>query len=146
MAEHHFTLAGQWSGGLQGEGKIACANLESTVSVPKEMTGPGKGTNPEELLLAAAATCYLITLGAILERRQIPVDKLTLNSQATVTQEGPSLKFTRIVHSPTLTLKVEATEAHREAALEATTRAEKACLISNSLRGKVEISVVPSVI
>ena len=35
------------------------------------MDGPGIGTNPDEMLLGAAATCYMITLAAMLERSQI---------------------------------------------------------------------------
>ncbi len=35
------------------------------------MDGPGVGTNPDEMLLGAAATCYIITLAAMLERSNI---------------------------------------------------------------------------
>jgi peroxiredoxin-like protein len=146
MNEHHFQLTAQWNGGIQGEGKITCQNLESPISIPKQLSGPGKGTNPEELLLGAAGTCYLITLAAILERRHVPVENLALTSQITVTQEGPALKVTQIVHSPTVTLKAEATETHRDAAKEAAERAEKVCMISNALRTNVEFAVKATVI
>jgi peroxiredoxin-like protein len=32
------------------------------ISIPKEMNGPGIGTNPDEMLLGAASTCYIIYL------------------------------------------------------------------------------------
>ena len=78
--EHHFELKGTWRGGLFGKGQVGCGNLASEISVPTELKGPGMGTNPEELLLGASAACYLITLAAILERRQLKVESLSLAS------------------------------------------------------------------
>ena len=42
------------------------------------MDGPGIGTNPDEMLLGAAATCYIITLAAMLERSGISHEGLEL--------------------------------------------------------------------
>jgi peroxiredoxin-like protein len=145
MATHRFTLKASWTGGLSGEGRIAVGNLESAISVPKDMKGPGVGTNPEELLVGSAATCYLITLSAILERRQIPVERLELQSEGEVELEGASLRFTRITHRPRIQLSLGATEEQRTTARDATLRAEKACMISNALRGNVQLAVDPQI-
>ena len=48
------------------------------------MDGPGAGTNPDEMLLGAAATCYIITLAAMLERSGIHQEALTMESEAIV--------------------------------------------------------------
>ncbi len=48
------------------------------------MNGPGEGTNPDEMLLGAAATCFVITYAAMLERANIEKESLTLSSEARV--------------------------------------------------------------
>ena len=141
MSMHHFQLQGTWRGGLLGTGKIATGNLESTISLPVELRGPGNGTNSEELLLGAAATCYLTTLSAILERREVPVESLEITSEGEVVFEGPSPTFKRIIHRPRLELAAHASEAHRTAAREAAQMAEKGCMISRALRGNVTVTV-----
>ena len=62
------------------------------------MGGPGTGTNPDEMLLGAASTCYLITLAAMLERSDITPDELTLESEATVDVTNNVFTYERIVH------------------------------------------------
>jgi peroxiredoxin-like protein len=143
--EHHFELTGTWHGGLMGEGRIASGGLETKISVPASLQGPGHGSNPEELLLAAASTCYLITLGAILERRGISAAKIELSSVGTVFADKGTLRFQKIVHRPRITLPAGSTEEQIETARTATERAEKACMISQSLRGNVEFAIEPTV-
>lgn len=142
--EHQFTLQGTWRGGLYGDGHVAVGNLDSAVSVPTALQGPGKGTNPEELLLGASAACYLITLGAILERRKLEPREVTLASEGYVSSDK-GLKFTRIVHRPRIVLAEGASDEDRKTARDATDRAEKACLISNAVRGNVQVTVEPEI-
>jgi peroxiredoxin-like protein len=115
-------------------------NLESPVSIPKELNGPGIGTNPEELIVGAAATCYLITLAAILERRKLKVTQLELSSVVTMTAEGAH-KLTGLVHRPRIRLSVDSTDQDLATARDATERAEKACMVSNAVRGNLPITV-----
>ena len=68
MTEHLFHLKANWPGNRNDIGEIRAENLQTRVSIPKEMEGPGEGTNPDEMLLGAAATCYIITLAAMMER------------------------------------------------------------------------------
>jgi len=139
--EHTFKLNAQWNGGLGGQGKMSVGKLETDFSVPTDLKGPGHGSNPEEMLLGAASACYLITLGAILERREVPVSKIELHSEATVDADKGGLKFVSIVHQPTVHFSTSITPEQREQALAATERAEKACMISNAIRNNVAVSV-----
>lgn len=144
MAQHTFHLKADWTGGRNGEGRITVGNLSSAISAPAELDGPGIGTNPEEMLVGSAATCYIITLAALLNKREIPVAKLTMSSEGVVSKQG-GLHFERIVHRPQMTLTSGATEEQQEAAKQAAIRAEQACMISNTLRGNVEVHVEPVV-
>ncbi|PTM57816.1 SACOL1771 family peroxiredoxin [Desmospora activa] len=140
MAQHHFHLTAQWEGGRNGTGTIDAGNLKSVISIPKEMRGPGVGTNPDEMLIGSAATCYLITLAAMLERQNIPVQELSLKTEGVVREER-GLKFERITHRPQVILASSATADQRKQTEAATERAERHCMISNALRGNVELAV-----
>lgn len=84
MSEHHFRLKANWPGLRNDVGEIKAGNLRTKVSIPAEMDGPGVGTNPDEMLLGAAATCYIITLAAMLERSRLEKKQLTLESEGIV--------------------------------------------------------------
>lgn len=145
MAEHEFRLTADWNGGRNAEGRISAGNLDTVISIPKEMGGPGVGTNPDEMLIGAAATCYIITLAAMLERRRIPVEKLSLESIGVVSENKGRLKFESITHKPHLTLGAGVTVEQVEEAEALTETAERSCMISNALRGNVALSVTARV-
>ena len=56
VAEHIFKLKADWPGLRNDVGTIEACNLKTEISIPPEMDGPGVGTNPDEMLLGAAAT------------------------------------------------------------------------------------------
>jgi peroxiredoxin-like protein len=142
MELHRFELTAVWHGGRIGEGRISVGHLNSAISIPKELEGPGQGTNPEEMLLGAAATCYLITLAAMLERQGF--ERLSLTSEIMVSS-SPSMKVERIIHRPVIILPADAAEPMLEKANQAAVRAEQACMISKAMKGNVEIRVEANV-
>ncbi|WCK55555.1 OsmC family protein [Aneurinibacillus sp. Ricciae_BoGa-3] len=144
MAQHSFRLTADWQGGRNGKGSISIGNLASQISAPEELDGPGVGTNPEELLIGAASTCYLITLAAVLERRDVTIRSLTLETEGFVGDEG-GLHFERIIHRPRLILAAGSTDEQLKTAVAAAERAEKACMVSKALHGNVSVTVEPDV-
>jgi peroxiredoxin-like protein len=142
MAEHSFFMEATWQGGRLGTGELKGKGLQANMSVPAELGGPGTGTNPEELLIGAAMNCYIITLAAILEKRELQVQSLSCRSEGVVTVEGGRQTFSKIIHRPTVVL-AQADEKALETVNQAAHRAEQACMISKSLRGNVEITVEP---
>lgn len=99
-------------------------------------------TSPEELLLSAAAGCYLITLKTLLENRQIPVVSIELTSEALIHNDG-GLRFDSIVHRPTLICEQLVDEAKLR---KLAAHAEHACMVSCALRGNVAMSVEPTIL
>jgi peroxiredoxin-like protein len=144
VSEHRFQLEAAWQGGRLGTGELKANGLQTAISVPAELGGPGMGTNPEELQIGAAMNCYIITLAAILENRNISVKALTLQSEGVVTVENGNHVFRKIIHRPTVVL-AEGDEKTVETVTKAAHRAEQACMISKALRGNVEITVEPTV-
>jgi peroxiredoxin-like protein len=144
MAKHHFHLKATWSGGRNGVGTISAGNLQSKISIPPQMDGPGVGTNPDEMLIGAAATCYLITLAAMIERGKMPVQELSLETEGVVDVTNGKFTFEKIIHRPKVVIASNADEKERKKIKTATYQSEERCMISNALRGNVELLVEPT--
>ncbi|MGM9923477.1 MAG: OsmC family protein [Bacillus sp. (in: firmicutes)] len=145
MTEHRFLLQANWPGLRNDVGEINAGNLQTKVSIPPEMDGPGIGTNPDEMLLGAAATCYIITLAAMLERKQLEKVSLTMDSEGIVDVTKGVITYKKIIHRPTLILTSAATEEDCRMARKLAEKAETSCMISRAIRGNVEIELHPSI-
>ncbi|KHD84860.1 OsmC family protein [Heyndrickxia ginsengihumi] len=145
MAEHHFYLHADWPGGRNEVGQLKAGNLHTNISIPPEMDGPGIGTNPDEMLLGASATCYIITLAAMLERSNITPLSLTIDSEAIVEVERGVNTFKKIIHRPTIVLPYDVTEVDEKKVHRFVTLSEERCMISKALKGNVEIALEPDI-
>lgn len=143
MAEHEFHLKAEWPGGRNSVGDIIAGNLKTKISIPPEMDGPGIGTNPDEMLLGAAATCYLITLAAMIERAKLPLQEMSIESVGIVDVTKGIFTYKKIVHKPVVMLQKDAEPRQMKMLGRLVQKAEKSCMISNALRGNVEIELEP---
>lgn len=144
MEEHQFKYNGEWIGGLYGKGSFSAGALSHEISIPKEMNGPGIGTNPEELLVSAAGSCYLITLAAILQFQRVAFKKLTVVSNAIFIEKmGPELKS--IEHQVVVYGAVEDV-SQKEKIEQSIKQAENKCMVSVALRGNVSITAKGSLL
>ena len=138
MALHSFHLSADWPGLRNDVGTIETANLTTKISIPPEMDGPGIGTNPDEMLLGAAATCYIITLAAMLERSKIKKESLTMTSEGIVDITNGVITYKKIIHRPHLVLQ---SGIDMDMAKKLAYKAESSCMISRALKGNVEIAL-----
>lgn len=143
MAEHHFHLQADWPGGRNSEGYIDAGNLQTKISIPQEMDGPGIGSNPDEMLLGAAATCYLITLAAMIERAQLPLQTMAHESEGIVDVTRGIFTYKKIIHKPTITLKSSATSEEIKQLKSLIEKADRNCMISRAVQGNVKIELQP---
>lgn len=141
MAKHSFHLQANWPGLRNDVGEIQAGNLKTQISIPPEMDGPGVGTNPDEMLLGAAATCYIITLAAMMERSKLDKDSLTMESEGIVDVTNGVITYERIIHRPRIVLKADATERDFSLAQKLAEKAESSCMISRAIQGNVGIEV-----
>ncbi|MDN7245045.1 OsmC family protein [Planococcus shenhongbingii] len=141
MAKHSFHLTAQWPGLRNDVGEIEAGNLKTEISIPPEMDGPGVGTNPDEMLLGAAATCYIITLAAMLERSKLNKESLTMESEGIVDVTNGVFTYQKIIHRPKLVLDKEASEKDFSLARKLAEKAESSCMISRAIKGNVEIEL-----
>ena len=75
-----YTAHATSTGGRDGRGKTDDGKLDLALSLPTEMGGDTKGTNPEQLFAVGYSACYL---GAI--RFVAGKEKVTITPEATVT-------------------------------------------------------------
>ncbi|MCQ5455252.1 OsmC family protein [Bacillus paralicheniformis] len=146
MAKHHFYLQADWPGKRNDIGRIESGNLKTEISIPKEMDGPGAGTNPDEMLLGAAATCYIITLAAMMERSGLEKESLTMESEAVVDVTGGVFTYEKIIHRPLIRLPKEAAEKEVQLAGRLAEKAETSCMISRVVQGNVAIELDPKIV
>lgn len=73
VADLNFAVGAVWEGsGRAGSGTLFLSGHAVRYSAPETMGGRGEGTSPEELLLAAVASCYSGTLHRVIERAGLP--------------------------------------------------------------------------
>lgn len=144
-ASHQYEVKASWAGGLEGYGRFLTPAFESVFSAPKNLRGSGLGTNPEELLLAAAATCFLITLGAVLSRAGVTLESIQMKSELVLATEG-ALKVQAIHHRPEIEIAGDGAENQVDRVREAVKKAEAFCLVATALKGNVEIRVSPEIL
>lgn len=141
MAIHTFYLKADWPGLRNDVGTIETKNLQTKVSIPPEMDGPGVGTNPDEMLLGAAATCYIITLAAMMERSRLSKVSLTMDSEGIVDVTNGVITYQKIIHRPKVILHSNASIKDLSLAQRLVEKAESSCMISRALKGNVEIDL-----
>ncbi|MFC4402811.1 OsmC family protein [Gracilibacillus xinjiangensis] len=141
MAIHTFELKASWQGGRNEVGRIEAGNLKTEISIPPEMDGPGIGTNPDEMLLGAAATCYLITVAAMIERARLPLAHISLQSKGEVDVTNGIYTYLKIIHQPLVRLKHDATEKDMQQLKKIVHAAESSCMISRAIKGNVAIEL-----
>ncbi|MBX5435641.1 MAG: OsmC family protein [Alicyclobacillaceae bacterium] len=138
---HTYTVRSTWTGDRNGSGQLDADHLSASFSVPGNLGGPGLGTNPEELLVSAAAGCYLITLCTLLTNRQIPFIRIELTSHGYF-EFDRGLRFDRMEHHPVLVFDHPVDDERIIALAE---HAEHACMVSSALRGNVSVTVHPQI-
>ena len=139
-----FNIYGSWEGNRNGSGVMATNGVNVPYSAPASLDGPGIGSNPEELMVASASTCYMITLAAILSRREIDYSHLEVVSEGIVHEEGNNLIFKEIIHKPVIFLNGGDEEKKKEV-MQLANRAEKACFISKTIKPQITVSIQPEI-
>jgi organic hydroperoxide reductase OsmC/OhrA len=103
---------------------------------PIEFGGPGDAWSPEGLLVGAVADCFILTFRAVARATKLAWVELHVSVEGTLERVDGITAFTTFELHATLTVDGSTDEA---AALSALERAERGCLISNSLKAPVHL-------
>lgn len=145
---HQYPVTVSWNRGRDGSGSARCGNTGQNfpLSVGTEYGGTGEGTNPEELLTSAIASCYAITLGIIAANRKLPVVSMTTEAVGEVGQNGVQFTYTAITLKPRIVLESGATDEQVAQARDMAHKAELYCIVTNAVKEKVEVKLEAEVV
>jgi organic hydroperoxide reductase OsmC/OhrA len=105
---------------------------------PEEFGGPGDRWSPETLCVGAVADCFILTFRAIARATKLPWLSLRCDVVGTLERVERVPKFTAFALHATLETPGTVDQAEARAMLE---RAERSCLITNSLAAPSSLEV-----
>jgi organic hydroperoxide reductase OsmC/OhrA len=111
-----------------------------TLSSDPAFGGEPERLNPEQLLVAAASSCQLLSFLAVAARARLDVREYSDEAEGTMPEDDPPMRITRITLRPRIVLAPGPSEERVRHLLEV---AHEHCFIANSLR--TEVSVEPSI-
>jgi len=138
---HTYETEVAWIG--ERRGILSSTGLpDIQVAAPPEFKGHAGVWTPEHLFVSATATCFVTTFLAIAELSKLEFNGITATAVGKLEKiEGQGYQITEIVMRPTLTLKHAGDE---ERALRILEKAERNCLVSNSIKSVVRLESVVS--
>jgi peroxiredoxin-like protein len=141
-SSYRYQMTARWTTARHGVAENASIQPKLDFSPPPEFQGEAGYWTPEYMLLAAVAACFVTTFLAIAGFSKFDVAGLEVETEGEIEKAEGGFLFTRIYIRPMLTLRQE---KERDRGLRLLEKAERACLISRSLRSQVilepEISV-----
>ena len=130
-----------WEGNVaRGVGRISAATgafSDLPYSQPTRVGKPDGKTSPEELLAAAHAGCYAMSLSNVLSQGGNEPQSLDVKAKVTLDRAGDGFAITR----SDLTARGTVEGVDDAAFAEAARQAEVSCPVSNLIRGSAEITV-----
>jgi peroxiredoxin-like protein len=105
---------------------------------PAEFGGPGDLWSPETLLVAAVADCFILSFRAIARKARFEWKSLVCDVVGDLDQVDGVTQFTGFSMRAVLEIPEESEESRARRLLE---KAERHCLITNSLKAGTELEV-----
>ncbi|MCB0977729.1 MAG: OsmC family protein [Acidimicrobiales bacterium] len=146
---HQYRTRLEWSGST-GEGyedydrthsvTAVAASQGLTLSSDAAFRGDPSLLNPEQLLVAAASSCQLLSFLAVAARARLDVIEYHDDAVAVMPEDDPPTRITRIDLHPTITLLAGDDPRPEDARLNHLVEvAHRSCYIANSLRSDVQV-------
>ena len=130
------------TGTAGGNLRLASTNLPDLMcNAPAEFDGPGDQWSPESLLMAALASCFVLTFRAVARGSKLEWIHLECISRGTLERSPRGLQFSSIVTQAHLTVPAA---TNVEACRRVLEKAERDCLVANSLHAerKLELQIL----
>ncbi len=143
--EHHYRATCAWRGstaaGYDAYDRVHTVTMPPaaatvTMSADAAFRGDSSLVNPEELLVAAAASCQLLSFLAVASRARIDVLAYRDDAEGWMPEAERPVRVTRIVLRPRITVRGDVAAARLEHLVEV---AHRECYIANSLRTEVVV-------
>lgn len=142
MVKHTFKCTAKFTGGYNGVGTIENKHLKSQISIPEEMNGPDIGTNPDEMLMSAAVTCFTITLSSYFEKNNLHIEVNHVDATATISVDKGLQTYESISYNVYLkSLEDDVQEVNIPKLKRIIDKAENNCMITKALKGNVTVTI-----
>lgn len=146
METHSFTTALTWSGSTavgydtySREHELTMSSYDITASSDAAFGGDAQLPNPEQLLVAAASSCQMLSFLAVAARARVDVTGYTDEAVGEMPEGNRPMWVTRIVLRPQITLGSPAPRAKVERLVEV---AHRECFIAQSVRSEIVVEPV----
>lgn len=134
---HEYIVDLKWDKERVGTLRSDGSETPIEVATPPEFPGGMEGIwSPEDLFVSSVSSCFMTTFLAIAEYSNLEYDQLDVKATGTLDKVDGKFAMTKIVLEPTLVILDEELKAKAERILE---KAEKACLITRSIKSEVEL-------
>jgi len=150
MGPHHYRAVVRWEGstgaGYEAYGRahdVACPPAPAALRLSGDPAfgGDAELLDPEQLLLAAASSCQLLSFLAVAARARVDVVAYTDEAEAIMPEDDEPVRITAIVLSPRITVRSGPSE---ERVRDLVDLAHRQCYVANSLRSA--ITVQPTIV
>jgi organic hydroperoxide reductase OsmC/OhrA len=111
---------------------------DMTIAPPSTFGGPGNVISPEDLQVAAVASCFILSFKAIAAASKLDWDSLSVEACGTLDKVDRGMQFTGFTTTARLAIPAGAS---REKAERLLLKAEQACFITNSLKAGNHLEV-----
>jgi peroxiredoxin-like protein len=133
---HHYDVSA--AGAVDGHVELSARHLPTLRSAsPTEFDGPGNRWSPETLLTAAVGDCFILTFRAVAQASKLPWNSLQCDVTGTLDRIDHVTEFTGFEIHASLDVPPGTDVAQARRLLE---KAERTCLISNSLKGTIRLT------
>jgi len=137
MEPHYFNVDLSWR--TDRKGKISSPELQDEFEVATPPPFP-KGIewiwSPEHLFTAAVSSCFMTTFLAIAENSKLEYMSFSCPAKGKLEQIDGKFLMTEVLLEPVLTISKEEDIERAERILQ---KAEKACLITNSIKSEIRM-------
>ncbi|MEZ5142300.1 MAG: OsmC family protein [Acidimicrobiales bacterium] len=120
------------------------AETELVLSSDPAFRGEPALVNPEQLVVAAASSCQLLSFLAVAARARIDVVAYDDEADAVMPEDDPPVRLTRITLRPRITIRRRDGRPTEDRVRRLVAVAHRECFIANSLR--TEVVVEPTVV
>ena len=127
---HKYHTLAWWTSGQTGLAKSDSAPNAIHFSAPPEFGGLEGRWTPEDLLLAAVASCFATTFRVIAGYSKFEYTDLQVEVEGAVSKAESGYSFSEITLRPTVTIHGE---ENRDRALKLLEKTKAACLVSKAL-------------
>lgn len=123
----------------RGEIELETPGAPSLLSEPPiEFDGPGDRWSPETLLVASVGDCFVLTFRAMARGSKLPFVSLSCEVAGMLDRVDGVTRFTSFDIQARLVLPAEGDPEKARRLLE---KAERGCLVSNSLNGEIRLAI-----